>query len=706
MSLPKGLKINKICNNANIFNNVFSTNVFIPRELNLNHKTFSYFTGFIKLVETFKEMTTNIVEKDWGLVIFCDNALFQEKSIDEQILFYEPHTNNKLNNRLTPMKTKFKENKEVITKLYKLYKLYINHIIHNPTDYDFVKIYTFRDTNLENNYLGLPSTYGSFIRFIPLFTEFTKDDTYGINLSEEFDNIKKVFCINISHSITENLIKLINDWTDAGNPICTRDIGKYKWPISDYPNEQKRLKIIRTDTNNESFKIFHRIPAGLFGIDKSIKKSFNLFIKYITNLTNAYNECWPQSDSNIRSSAHSRTGAHSSSASANSRTSAHSSTGANSKTSSTIKGRTGNGPQTVEVAQTLKIKKTIFKYGIDEIILVALFYDELTVIEAENCEINPNFFCFKSTKRVENNKARQVQVNEIINTVFNVDKSKIMGNSEYKQLFEEFKKILNSDPPNEYYNKSNTNNLEIYIDTISEDLMTKLNAKIKSIYATNFNSAYIDLLLSHSSSPNNIEECIDSDDDTPASLPIKKPYIIKYYKFVEEKISKGSHNYLSNKFLTDLNNIVETYPDPHKENPFTTLLNIPPSNTDTYDFLTLLENGHNQSKPLILYSNEKNFQTPPRGLDFEYYLNLICIDDYTEDELPNLLNLIRCHYKSESVDCNTSTTTISSNATPRKGNGTSKVTKFIRSCKKKLLQKKDSKKGGSRIRLYKKKNFK
>jgi len=31
------------------FNKVFSTNVFLPMEMNISHKTFSYLTGFFSL---------------------------------------------------------------------------------------------------------------------------------------------------------------------------------------------------------------------------------------------------------------------------------------------------------------------------------------------------------------------------------------------------------------------------------------------------------------------------------------------------------------------------------------------------------------------------------------------------------------------------------------------------------------------------------
>ena len=61
------------------FKKVFSTNVFLPMEMNIKHKTFSYLTGFIKLVETFKLQTnwkdSISPDKNWGLLVFYDKSL-------------------------------------------------------------------------------------------------------------------------------------------------------------------------------------------------------------------------------------------------------------------------------------------------------------------------------------------------------------------------------------------------------------------------------------------------------------------------------------------------------------------------------------------------------------------------------------------------------------------------------------------------------
>ena len=123
------LKINKYYGDDTKFKNVFSTNVFIPRELNLKHKSFSYLTGFIKLVETFKKMTdwesTPEVEK-WGLVIFCDKNLIDGSYINNRQYQYSQHnTNNNLR-----IKGKYHENRDIIIKLYSLYNVYIICIIN------------------------------------------------------------------------------------------------------------------------------------------------------------------------------------------------------------------------------------------------------------------------------------------------------------------------------------------------------------------------------------------------------------------------------------------------------------------------------------------------------------------------------------------------------------------------------------------------
>ena len=64
------------------FKNVFSTNVFIPREFNLSHKSFSYFTGFV-----------NGEPSPFISILIC--LLYMVKiSLDDDLIAFNPVFNN------------------------------------------------------------------------------------------------------------------------------------------------------------------------------------------------------------------------------------------------------------------------------------------------------------------------------------------------------------------------------------------------------------------------------------------------------------------------------------------------------------------------------------------------------------------------------------------------------------------------------------
>jgi len=238
------------------FNKVFSTNVFLPMEMNISHKTFSYLTGFIKLVETFKLQTRwneGNPENNWGLIVFYDKSLSD--------FVYSSHyrtikSNTPTNTRI---KTNYKKNKDIINKLYEAYRCYINIIITDKEKYNFIKLYSYTDNRIilgKKGYSGLPATYGSFIRFIPLY-----DDT-----------IRKFFCINISHAITFKLMDLIDTWENTSFKLASIDHTTYRW--LNIIKLKKKIDNIITDINlpREIIKgLQSRIPAGLFGFNKDKK---------------------------------------------------------------------------------------------------------------------------------------------------------------------------------------------------------------------------------------------------------------------------------------------------------------------------------------------------------------------------------------------------------------------------------------------------
>ena len=248
------------------FKRIFSSNVFIPMNNNINSKSYNYLKGFIKLVETFKKKTHN----EWGLYVYYDDMLNNLKYIDKNYI-NNNNTNNEVN---TNIKRNFQINKKELNKLLKFYYLYIQHIKNNPKKYHFIKLYSYKDTRFDkinkHNYIGHPDTYGSMIRFLPLYN--TK--------------IKTVFCCNISHAITDKLMILINKWLDTKKELLTMNPHEYIFDSFNVRN----LKVNVSKILN--FKEYHaRIPAGMFGFNKLKNKPLiNMFDDYFPKLIEKYNK--------------------------------------------------------------------------------------------------------------------------------------------------------------------------------------------------------------------------------------------------------------------------------------------------------------------------------------------------------------------------------------------------------------------------------
>ena len=147
--------------------NVFSTNLFIPMELEISDKLFLYLTGFVKLVELFEVRTRELQTQteQWMLYIYCDNMFFEE--FNDTVYKIKNETNN--NNNKT-IKRNYAKNQVFFKRLLELYKEYLEIITANEKGkYFFVKLFSFNCLDVKNEklYLGHPSTFGSFIRFLP-----------------------------------------------------------------------------------------------------------------------------------------------------------------------------------------------------------------------------------------------------------------------------------------------------------------------------------------------------------------------------------------------------------------------------------------------------------------------------------------------------------------------------------------------------------
>ena len=572
------LKINKYYGGDTKFKSVFSTNVFIPRELNLDHKSFSYLSGFIKLVETFKKMTSWKEEnptENWGLVIFCDKNLIDGSYINK-ITYKRKSKFNTNNNKI--LKEKYNENSDIIIKLYSLYNKYINHIIKNKYKYNFVKIYTFEDTRLKGTrgYLGLPSTYGSFIRFIPIFTNYP----VGSLLKTEFDSIKKVFCINISHAITKNLMTLVSEWEEFGADICTMKSDKYNWENQAKEKYISTMKLLNPVYNPGYFYgKNYRIPAGLFGVVKEgINKEYNLFKNYLDILVGKY-----------------------------------------------------------------KTDKTIFNYSIDEILLSSIFLEEL-----KRRNEPTKFFLYDDTVAENFKKLFKGAIEgytgrpgrTIIEDIIRKKGETIENLSDFNKLYLEFNNYIEKTPDLKKLISIGKDRFRIYKDGVTYNSMNdiqiytafkKLNQKIQEEIKKNPNYSHIiDVLFTIYDYDHKVEEYIQCTDSN-IILPYTKVYNETFVKYNPSSYINidANHIYLSREFMNYIGKDLEDYFKIRKGN-------------RKYNFSTLLQSGFDEIKPLILYSKNFSFD----GVNFNYYLELICIDDYKNTELNKLLNIIIRHYNN------------------------------------------------------------
>jgi hypothetical protein len=259
-----------------IGSNVFSTNVFIPMEGKIDHKTYFYLSGMVKLVETFQERINNsgLKNQGWMLFIYYDSMFDVDSSYNNSV--YTPTRNN--NNTNTEIKTNYDSNKEQLKQLLQLYKNYLKIIrLNTGGKYSFVKLYSFNCSGITRKgkgYLGHPSTFGSMVRFMPMFDP----------------QIKRMFCINISHAISPRLCYLISEWVVSEKLLLTKENNGYN--IYNYQNIGHSIESIFGIKLADLFN--PRIPAGLFGIYKNqnisiIDNRLDIFYKKINYLIEKYN---------------------------------------------------------------------------------------------------------------------------------------------------------------------------------------------------------------------------------------------------------------------------------------------------------------------------------------------------------------------------------------------------------------------------------
>lgn len=262
---------------------IFSTNVFIPQNIiNVDIKTYNYFSGFIKLVETFAKRT----DGNWGLYIYVDDMLTNELNYDNAKFNYNNKPSNTFYNKIVKKTMKNKILKEHLQLLLNKYREYIKYIKEHQEEYQLIKIISYKCNLLARNdiYLGHPSTFGSIIRFIPLFDS----------------KFNAVVCINISHAISVVFFNYILDWITSDDIVM---IPKFNYNYDFSSNKKFIFKLYESElkyARDKSYKLISpnfllkRIPAGLFGYKSNIGSENLIYIQqyiiYIKQLISIFNE--------------------------------------------------------------------------------------------------------------------------------------------------------------------------------------------------------------------------------------------------------------------------------------------------------------------------------------------------------------------------------------------------------------------------------
>ena len=198
---------------------VITTCIFMPENPSVSMKTSAYITGLIKNIETFK----NSINKEWILRVYFDDmyiSAISKKTMEASVkksasasaspnkyAYNDVSSVESADNHETVhVKLNIKENKNYLKKNLKLLNLYLNRVKESD-EYDTIELFSFKcpEASLREGTLGHSETFGSIMRFLPLYDE----------------NVDVFFCINSRYTITPMLRKLIEEWDSTNKSLFT-----------------------------------------------------------------------------------------------------------------------------------------------------------------------------------------------------------------------------------------------------------------------------------------------------------------------------------------------------------------------------------------------------------------------------------------------------------------------------------------------------
>ena len=261
---------------------VISTSVFLPQEPKLSFKFPFYFVEMIKLVETF----SRTMGSDYILRIYYDRLFDLEggaisyRPLDEisskEDLYKFAYNNVKGDSKATQ---NIIRNKELLKKIIALVSKYLLLIRRSrATRYSRIELVSFECpvANKSRELPGHPDTFGSLIRFFPMFDA----------------DVAAFFSINCRHAITPMMKQLISEWFGSVN----RDMFVLDYDTNFIKRVTESIFPMRgiskgSHLEDPRFLLFlnsiHQLKGEIFGIEPTVlneKQVYSSNKKYITYL--------------------------------------------------------------------------------------------------------------------------------------------------------------------------------------------------------------------------------------------------------------------------------------------------------------------------------------------------------------------------------------------------------------------------------------
>lgn len=310
---------------------VISSCIFIPESPKIYEKAFSYFTGVIKSIETFNTM----MDKKWIYRLYVDDLFFRGLKKEGSKMHYA--YNNVSSNSSSPEMSKYsikkvetpksyrktvkrniRKHRDNLKKLQTLLNLYLQKIIDSKDDrYSNIEIITFRcdKAKLTGKYPGHANTFGSIIRFFPIFDSnvdmfISVNSRYPINtmmkmIISDFNFRKKKKLLAFSYPAKHFIVKCLREsidkyiyhfkdgWETPNSKLletAVNDILKLKSEICTL-SEKLLLKNISAKEVIESLyhsdnkkEYTYSIAAGFFGMKRDpvlFEKRIEIFAKLL-----------------------------------------------------------------------------------------------------------------------------------------------------------------------------------------------------------------------------------------------------------------------------------------------------------------------------------------------------------------------------------------------------------------------------------------